>query len=80
MNITDRMRTLRPNSEARILFYWSVDSSFGCYEAADQLNARPDLWLKDDLGFPVMIGALPHYDFRIEQASRLWKKGDILFT
>ena len=71
------MRTLRPNSKAKILFYWSVDSSFNCYEAADELLDRKGLWLKDDHGFPVMIGSLPHYDFRIEQASRLWKKGDI---
>ena len=76
MNVTNRMRTLRPNSDARILFYWNVDSSIDCYEAADELVSRPDLWLRDDLGYPVMMGSLPHYDFSIQEASTLWQRGE----
>ena len=75
VNVTSRMRTLRPNSDAKILYYWSVSSSYDCYEALDELLSRPDLWLKDDLGFTVMMGSLPHYDFRLEEASNMWKRG-----
>ena len=71
------MRTLRPNSNSKILYYWSVGQSIDCYEATDELLARPDLWLKDDLGYTVLRGSLPHYDFRIEEASRLWTNGEM---
>ena len=40
--------------------------------------ARPDLWLRDDLGYPVIGGQnLPHYDFRLKEASDMWKKGNV---
>ena len=75
MNVTARMRTLRPESTAKVLFYWSVSQTVDCYAAVAEIVARPDLWLRDDLGYPVMVGGLPLYDFRIEEASRMWRKG-----
>ena len=75
VNVTTRMRTLRPNSSAKILFYWHVTQTIDCYEAVAELVAKPELWLRDDLGYPVMVGGSPLYDFRLEEASKMWRKG-----
>lgn len=69
------MRTLRPESSTKVLFYWSVSQTFDCYAAVAELVARPDLWLRDDQGYPVMVGSLPLYDFRIDEAGKMWRTG-----
>ena len=78
MNLTSQMRAIRPDAEVKILNYWHVMfSQLNCYEAANDLVANPDLWLKDDLGYPVYSDNMGnfYYDFRQEQARNLWIKG-----
>ena len=78
MNLTSKMRAIRPDAEVKILNYWAVMfSQLDCYEAANDLMANPDLWLKDDLGYPVYSDNRGnyYYDFRLEQARNLWIKG-----
>ena len=74
VNLTAKMRAIRPDSEAKILHYWAVMfSQLSCYEAANDLMANPDLWLKDDLGYPVYSDnrGNSYYDFRIEEAINI---------
>ena len=69
---------IRLNAEVKILNYWAVMlSQLDCYEATINLMANPDLWLKDDLGYPVYSDNRGnyYYDFRLEQARNLWIKG-----
>jgi hypothetical protein len=79
VNLTSKMRAIRPDAEVKILNYWAVMfSQLNCYEAAKDLMANPDLWLNDDLGYPVYSDnrGNSYYDFRLEQARNLWIKGD----
>ena len=78
MNLTSKMRALRPDNEVRILNYWAaMFTQLSCYEAANELIANPDLWLKDDLGYPVYSDNRGnfYYDLRIKEARDLWIKG-----
>ena len=78
MNLTRQMRAKRPDAEVKILNYWAaMFSQLHCYEAANDLIANPDLWLKDDLGYPVYSDNKGnyYYDMRIEEARIMWIKG-----
>ena len=78
MNLTSKMRALRPDAEVKILNYWAVMfTQIHCYEAANDLLANPNLWLKDDFGYPVYSDKRgnAYYDFRMEEARNLWIKG-----
>ena len=75
LELTSRMRELRPESEAKILFYWHLTQTFGCYQANEDFLARPDLWLYDRHGYPVIISNSVHWDFRSQEARDLWSEG-----
>jgi len=80
VNLTSKMRALRPDAEVKILNYWAVMfTQIHCYEAANDLLANPNLWLKDDLGYPVYSDKRgnAYYDFRMEEARNLWIKAGI---
>ena len=80
MNLTSQMRALKPESNTKILNYWAVTfSQLNCYEAAEDLQERPDLWLRDELGYVVYSDSKgnSYYDFRIPEARELWIKGGI---
>ena len=49
------MRSLRPASESKILFYWHLTQIVSCYEATEAMLSRPELWLYDDDGYPVQV-------------------------
>lgn len=55
VNLTSQMRSLRPASESKILFYWHLTQIVSCYEATEAMLSRPDLWLYDDDGYPVQV-------------------------
>jgi len=72
--LVSRMRELRPNSTASILYYWHVSMSYQCYDSIDYLQTRPDLWFNDTNGYPVMYGGhkKPFFDYRIPEAFDIW--------
>ena len=78
MELTAKGRELRPNSKAFILNYFATDGQgFQCYNAMDDLLARPDLILKDNNGYTVLHGNAKtvFYDFRLSEARDLYVKG-----
>ena len=76
LNLTSQMRELRPESDNKILFYWHLTQTYDCYQANDDLLARPDLWLYDNRGYPVTISNSVHWDFRFQEARELWSEGE----
>ena len=76
LNLTSQMRQLRPGSDIKILFYWHLTQTYDCYQASEDLLSRPDLWLYDTQGYPVIISNSVHWDFRIQEARDLWSDGD----
>ena len=76
LNLTSQMRELRPGSDNKILFYWHLTQTYDCYQASDNLLARPDLWLYDNLGCPVIISNSVHWDFRLPEARQIWSDGN----
>ena len=57
VNLTSRARELRPESETKILHYFATDGQgFQCYNAQDELLARPHLILRDNNGDTVLHG------------------------
>ena len=78
VNLTARARELRPNSKAFILNYFATDGQgFQCYNAMEDLIARPDLILKDENGYNVLHGnaKVVFYDFRLSEARDMYVKG-----
>ena len=78
MNLTARARQLRPESACRILHYFATDGQgFQCYQAQEELLARPHLILRDSNGDPVLHGnaKVPFYDFRLSEARELYVDG-----
>merc|ERR1711915_61067 len=80
VNLTLQMRALKPESNTKILNYWAVTfSQLNCYEAAEDLQERPELWLRDELGYVVYSDSKgnSYYDFRIPEARELWIKAAV---
>jgi len=73
--LTSQMRSLRPESKSKILFYWATDRVFACYQSVADFQNMPDMWLRDVEGYPVLINDLPFFDFRIKESADLWING-----
>merc|ERR1711892_4467 len=80
VNLTSKMRAIRPEADVKILNYWHVMfTQIRCYEAANDLLANPAVWLKDDLGNTVYSDKRGnvYYDFRMPEGRDLWIKAAI---
>ena len=66
--LTSKMRSLRPNSKTRILFYWHATKlRTSCYKSGREFDNRPDLFVKK--------GGHRLWDFRIPEARSMWADG-----
>ena len=85
------MHSLRPESQTKILYYWAF-TAVRCYQSVQRcavtaglpqgpqhrLLERPEMWLRDSTGSPVMAGPfnIPQWDFRTEEARQMWVDGE----
>ena len=74
--LTSKMRSLRPNSTTRILFYWNAARIFdSCYQSTQEFINRPDLLLRDSSGQLILKNGDKMLDFRLPEARSMWANG-----
>ena len=76
IELTSKMRSLRPASDTKILFYWHLTQIIdACYQATQEFIDRPDLWLYDGAGEPILNKGHKILDFRKAEARSMWANG-----
>ena len=74
--LTSKMRSLRPKSNTRILFYWHAAMIYEqCYQSTREFISRPDLLLRDSSGELILSKGAKMLDFRLPEARSMWANG-----
>ena len=76
IDLTSKMRSLRPSSDTKILFYWHLTQIINdCYQSTQEFMDRPDLWLYDSSGEAILNKGHHVLDFRVAEARTMWANG-----